>query len=120
MLHTANEPSSVWDQFLGFFAFAYNQYHTLFLIVAIVLGAFVLRWLLGALLNHSVQRVITKVKKTHDVDETQELASAPVTAARIVQRSRTLGTVINSMLTVIVFGAALVVILDVLNVPILG
>ncbi len=109
-----------WSEFwAGLFAFV-SSWKTLFLIVAIILGAFLLRWLLGIILRRSVQRVISNVKKQHDVDETQELASAPQTAARIVQRSRTLGTVINSMLTVVVFGGAFVVILDVLNVPILG
>lgn len=98
----------------------YSRWGVLINIVLIIIAAFVLRWLLGIILRRSVQRVISNVKKAHAVDETQELASAPQTAARIVQRSRTLGTVINSMLSVVVFGAAFVVILDVLNVPILG
>lgn len=89
-------------------------------IVAIVLGAFLLRWLLLVILRRSIERVVSGVKKTHNVEETQELASAPLRAARIVQRTRTLGTVINSVLTVVVFGAALVLILDVLGVPVLG
>lgn len=109
-----------WSEFwAGLFAFV-SSWKTLFVILAIILGAFALRWLLGIILRRSVQRVISNVKKAHSVDETQELASAPQTAARIVQRSRTLGTVINSMLSVVVFGAAFIVILDVLNVPILG
>ncbi len=91
-----------------------------FTIVAIVVGAFVVRWLLLVILRRSVERVISGVKKTHNVEETQELASAPLHAARIVQRTRTLGTVINSVLTVVVFGAALVLVLDVLGVPVLG
>jgi small conductance mechanosensitive channel len=89
-------------------------------IVAIVVGAFVLRWLVLLILRRSIERVVSGVKKTHNVQETQELASAPLRAARIVQRTRTLGTVINSVLTVIVFGAAIVLVLDVLGVPVLG
>ena len=88
--------------------------------VGIVVGAFLLRWLLLVILRRSIERVISGVKKTHNVEETQELASAPLYAARIVQRTRTLGTVINSVLTVIVMGAALVLVLDVLGVPVLG
>lgn len=90
------------------------------MIVAIVVGAIVLRWLLLVILRRSIEQVISGVKKTHNVEETQELASAPLHAARIVQRTRTLGTVINSVLTVVVVGAALVLVLDVLGVPVLG
>lgn len=89
-------------------------------VVAIVVGAFVVRWLLLLILRRSIDRVVSGVKKTHNVEETQELASAPLHAARIVQRTRTLGTVINSVLTVVVFGAAIVLMLDVLGVPVLG
>lgn len=89
-------------------------------IALIVVGAFVVRWLLLVILRRSIERVVSGVKKTHNVEETQELASAPLRAARIVQRTRTLGTVINSVLTVLVLGVALVLTLDVLRVPVLG
>ncbi len=89
-------------------------------IVIIVVGTFVVRWLLLVILRRSIERVVSGVKKTHNVEQTQELASAPLRAARIVQRTRTLGTVINSSLTVILLGAALVLILDTLGVPVLG
>lgn len=108
------------DSLLGFVGNVYAEWGTLINIVLIVVGAFVLRWLLLVILRRSIERVITGVKKTHNVEETQELASAPLHAARIVQRTRTLGTVINSVLTVIVMSAALVLILDVLGVPVLG
>lgn len=89
-------------------------------VVLIVVGAVVLRWLLLVILRRSIERVVSGVKKTHNVEQTQELASAPLRAARIVQRTRTLGTVINSSLTVILLGAALVLILDTVGVPVLG
>ncbi|MEO6942271.1 MAG: mechanosensitive ion channel domain-containing protein [Terrimesophilobacter sp.] len=89
-------------------------------VLLIVVGTFVVRWLLLLILRRSIERVISGVKKSHNVEQTQELASAPLRAARIVQRTRTLGTVINSSLTVVLLGAALVLILDVLGVPVLG
>lgn len=105
-----------WAAIGGFF----NEWRVPLTIVLIVLGTFVVRWVLLLILRRSVERVVSGVKKTHNVQETQELASAPLRAARIVQRTRTLGTVINSVLTVIVVSAALILILDVLGVPILG
>jgi len=89
-------------------------------VILIVVGAVVVRWLLLVILRRSIERVVSGVKKTHNVEQTQELASAPLRAARIVQRTRTLGTVINSSLTVVVLSAAFVLILDVLGVPVLG
>jgi len=95
-------------------------WETPMLIVGIIVGALVLRWLLLITLRRSIDRVVTGVKKNHNVEQTQELASAPLSAARIVQRTRTLGTVINSVLTVVVIGVALIAVLQVLGVPVLG
>ncbi len=106
----------VWDALGGFIV----KWSVPITIVGIIVGAFLVRWLLLVILRRSIERVISGVKKTHNVEETQELASAPLRAARIVQRTRTLGTVINSVLTVIVMGTALVLVLDVLGVPVLG
>ena len=96
------------------------DWQILVVILAIVVGALVLRWLLLVILRRAIDRVVSGVKKNHNVEETQELASAPLSAARIVQRTRTLGTVINSVLTVVVLTAALIAILQVVGVPVLG
>ena len=89
-------------------------------IAAIIVGALLVRWLLLIILRRSIERVISGVKKSHNVEETQELSASPLRAARVVQRTRTLGTVINSVLTAIVMGVAAVAILEVLDVPVLG
>lgn len=118
-LPTAVDPTP-WGTFVAWVANVYEQWHVLIDIALIIVGAFVVRWLILVIMRRSIDRVVSGVKKTHNVQETQELASAPLRAARIVQRTRTLGTVINSVLTAIVVGAALVLILGVLNVPVLG
>lgn len=109
-----------WVTFWAGIGAFFDEWRIPLTIVLIVLGTIVVRWMLLVILRRSVERVVSGVKKTHNVQETQELASAPLRAARIVQRTRTLGTVINSVLTVIVVSAALVLILDVLGVPVLG
>lgn len=108
--------AEIWAAIGGFF----NDWRIPATIVIILVGTVVVRWLLLVILRRSIERVVSGVKKTHNVEQTQELASAPLRAARIVQRTRTLGTVINSSLTVILLGAALVLILDTLGVPVLG
>ncbi|HMM83064.1 MAG TPA: mechanosensitive ion channel [Terrimesophilobacter sp.] len=109
-----------WADFWAAIGGFVNDWRVPMTIVAIVVGTVVLRWLLLVILRRSIDRVVSGVKKTHNVEQTQELASAPLRAARIVQRTRTLGTVINSSLTVILLGAALVLILDTVGVPVLG
>ena len=120
MNHFSIESPTPWDAFLGFLASIYEPWHVAIDIVVIVVGALILRWLLLIMLRRSIDRVVIGVKKNHNVEQTQELASAPLSAARIVQRTRTLGTVINSVLTVVVLGVAVVAILQVLAVPVLG
>ncbi len=112
--------STPWGAFVGFLASVYEPWHILFNIVIIIVAAILVRWLILVVMRRSINSVISGVKKSHNVQETQELASAPLKAARIVQRTRTLGTLINSVLTVIILGTALVLILQVLGVPVLG
>lgn len=114
------DDSTLWGAFTEFVGSVYGQWHVLIDIVAIIIGAIVIRWLILLIMRRSIDRVVSGVKKSHNVQETQELASAPLRAARIVQRTRTLGTVINSVLTVVVLGTAFVLVLTVLNVPVLG
>lgn len=109
-----------WTSFGAAIGDIFAEWRVPLTIVLIVVGVIVLRWLLLLILRRSIERVVSGVKKTHNVELTQELASAPLRAARIVQRTRTLGTVINSFLTVVLLGAALVLVLDVLGVPVLG
>lgn len=109
-----------WDAFVAFVASVYLPWHILIDIVLILVGAILIRWLILVVVRRSIDQVVSGVKKSHNVEETQELASAPLKAARIVQRTRTLGTVINSVLTVIVLGTAFILVLQVLGVPVLG
>jgi Small-conductance mechanosensitive channel len=108
--------TSFWTEVGGFL----GDWQAPLKIVAIVIGALLVRWLLLVILRRSIERVISGVKKSQNVEETQELSASPLRAARVVQRTRTLGTVINSVLTVFVMGVAVVAILEVLRVPVLG
>lgn len=80
-------------------------------VAAIVLGALVLRWILLRVIRRVVNQVVTGVKKKHQVDDTRELAASPLAAVRVVQRTRSLGSVFGNAVTgVIVVVAVLMVI----------
>lgn len=94
------------------------EYGIIFRIVLIVLGAIVARWVLIFILKRTVNQVVSGVKKSQDVEATAELSQSPKLAARMVQRTRTLGTVGGNLITWIVALAALVMVLDQLGVSV--
>lgn len=65
-------------------------------IVFTLIGGVVAIALLRIGISRIVNRVVTDVKKRHGVDDTQALTMSPVEAMRQVQRTRTLGSVLNS------------------------
>lgn len=90
-----------WDAILGFF----DEYRVLFRILLIIAVALVVNWLLRRLLTRAVHSVVRGVKRSQDVESTQELVAGPHLNARAVQRTRTLGSFgrnVISWLTVIV------------------
>jgi len=79
-------------------------------VLAIILGAVITRWVLLRVIRRVVDRIVSGVKKKHNVDDTRELAASPLGAVRVVQRTRSLGSVFSNAITgVIVVVASLLV-----------
>ncbi len=98
----------------AFVAFV-TQYQVPIKIVAIVLAAAVLHWVLRLLLKRAVNRVVTGVKKAQNVDSTQELVASPRLNARAVQRTRTLGGIGRHVISWVIVIVASVMVLGQLN-----
>ncbi|CAG7609495.1 mechanosensitive ion channel family protein [Leucobacter soli] len=94
----------------------YTDYRVLFNILLIVLLAITANWLLRRLLTRAVQGVVSGVKRSQDVESTQELTAGPYLNARAVQRTRTLGTVGRHVITWVIVVIALILILGQLQV----
>jgi small conductance mechanosensitive channel len=89
----------------AFFAFAP------FKALAIIIGAVLLRIILQFVINRVVSRVVSGVKKKQNAEDTMALFASPLAAVRTVQRTRALGSVLNSAVTtaiIIVAGILLV------------
>ena len=71
-------------------------------VVTVIVVAVVLNWLLRIAIRRTVDRVVSGAKKRHSVEDTQALIASPLAAARIVQRTRALGTVFNSAVTAMI------------------
>jgi len=87
---------------LGFWSNITSFYHDFDVpinVVFIVVGALIARWVLGMVIHRVVHQIVSGVKRLHNVDDTQALATSPVASARIVQRTKTIGSVLNSLVT---------------------
>ncbi|KQN43141.1 MULTISPECIES: mechanosensitive ion channel family protein [unclassified Frigoribacterium] len=112
LLAAATDPAAPiafdWDAF-------WTMWRVPIRIVAILLVAVLLRVALHFTIRRVVDQVVNGIKRKQNVDDTQALMASPLQAVRVVQRTRTLGSVLNNVVTVVVAGIALVLILGELN-----
>jgi small-conductance mechanosensitive channel len=71
-------------------------------VVLVIAVSIALHWVLLRLIRRVVDRVVRGVKKKQNVDDTAALFSSPLAAARVVQRTRALGTVLNGAVTSVI------------------
>ncbi|WP_207457234.1 mechanosensitive ion channel family protein [Herbiconiux sp. SYSU D00978] len=67
--------------------------------LAIVVVALIVRYIAGFVIDRVVQRIVHGIKKRQGVEDTQAIDTSPLAAARTVQRTRTLGLVLNNIVT---------------------
>src|SRR5690554_1496477 len=82
-------------------------------VVGVIIGAVILRWVVQFLVRRVVHRVVTGVKKSQNVEFTQELSASPLHAVRVVQRTRTLGNVFGNLFTTVIVMVAFLVIINI-------
>jgi small conductance mechanosensitive channel len=92
-----------------------TTYEAPFRIIGVIIGAVILRWVLIAIIHRVVDRVVSGVKKAQNVDDTVELSASPLHAVRVVQRTRTMGTVLNNLVTWAIVAVAIVLVLGELD-----
>lgn len=74
-------------------------------VVAVLVAAIIARVVFRFAIDRVVNRVVSGVKKRQDAQDVHVVASSPLAAARVVQRTRSLGSVLNN-----VVGTAIVVV----------
>lgn len=80
-------------------------------VAIIIVVAVLIRIVLQFVIHRVVRSIVSGVKKKQGVDDTQALNATPLAAVRVVQRTRTLGGVLSSVVTtVIVIVATLLII----------
>ena len=81
---------------------------TLLQILGIIVGVAVAAWLLRVIIRRVVDRIVNGAKVKARVDDTQALDRSPLSAVRLVQRTRTLGTILQNIVNVVLVIVALV------------
>src|SRR6478672_13140086 len=102
-------PTSLWSGLLN----ALVQIGWNILSVAgIIIGAFILSWILKLVIRRVVNRIVNGAKNKANVDDTQALERSPLAAVRVVQRTRTLGSILGNVVNVTIVIIALVMIVS--------
>lgn len=112
MISAANTTDDVSKWASNAFTQFVETWHVPITIVVTILAAIILRLLLRRMIKQVVDQVVTGVKKRQGADDTQALIASPVQAARVVQRTRTLGSVLENLATVVIAVIALAVIVS--------
>lgn len=86
----------------------------------IIGGAFLLSWILRVVIRKVVSRIVSGVKKGQNVSDTQALVASPLAAVRLVQRTRTLGSVLTNIVNVTIGIVAIILIVNVFAENVLG
>ena len=81
-------------------------------VLLIIVVSILVRIILQFVIRRVVDRIVNGVKKKQNVDDTMALQASPLAAVRIVQRTRALGGVFNSVVTTIVVIVAVVMIIS--------
>jgi small-conductance mechanosensitive channel len=108
---------AAWWEAIGAFI---ERFRTPLSIVAIIAIAVLVRLALNFIIDRSVNRIVNGVKKRQNVDDTQALTNSPLAAARVVQRTRTIGSVLRNVVTAVIVILAILAIVSAIDTDITG
>jgi small-conductance mechanosensitive channel len=116
VLTAVSTPPPVSSGLTAFFASdAWKAWGVPIHILAIIVIAIVVRIVLRFVINRVVDRIVNGVKKRHELQDTQAVLASPLNAVRVVQRTRTLGSVFNNIVSAVVVIVALLLIVSSLD-----
>ncbi|SDH18988.1 mechanosensitive ion channel family protein [Microbacterium pygmaeum] len=83
-------------------------------VLGIVLGAILIGWVLKLVIRRVVRRIVNGAKNKANVDDTQALDRSPLASVRLVQRTRTLGSIMQNIVNVTIVIVSLLLVINVL------
>ncbi|MBF0814937.1 mechanosensitive ion channel [Microbacterium paludicola] len=91
----------------------------LWIAITIVVCALI-AWVLRLLVRRVVDRIVQGAKSKAKVDDTRALERSPLAAVRLVQRTRTLGSILTNIINTTVVIVAIILIINIINENLLG
>ena len=91
-----------------------SGWHKLVVVVCVIVGAVVVRGILLFIIRRVVRRIVNGAKKRQNFDDTQALLMSPLAAVRIVQRTKTLGSVFSNIVTTLLIIVVILVLFNTL------
>ncbi|MGY3128635.1 small-conductance mechanosensitive channel [Agrococcus sp. UYP33] len=85
-------------------------------ILIVIVGAFIAFRIVRTIIGRVVGGVVSGVKRRADAADTEALSNSPLAQVRVVQRTRAIGSVLNTMLAWVTAALALILILSILGV----
>lgn len=93
---------------------------TLVHIAAIIAVCALIAWLLRSLIKRVVDRIVRGAKSRARVDDTRALERSPLASVRLVQRTRTLGSILHNIVNTAIVIVALILIVNAIDAGLLG
>jgi moderate conductance mechanosensitive channel len=109
--------SEVWSQIGAWFVSAGLALAS---VAGIILAAVVIVWILRFVIRRVVNRIVNGAKSKANVDDTQALERSPLASVRVVQRTRTLGSILQNIVNVTVVIISMLLIVNILAPTALG
>jgi len=91
------------------------------LAIAIAIGAaLLLSWIMRRLIARVVDRIVRGAKSRADAEDTRAIDMSPLAQVRIVQRTRTLGSILTNIVSVTIVIVTILIVVSIINQDILG
>jgi small conductance mechanosensitive channel len=112
---TPSAAGNAWNDFVSWLTAETNPWHKLFYTIAVIVIALIVRFILRFVIDRIVRRIVNGVKKRQGLNDTQAVLASPLNAVRVVQRTRTLGSVFNNIASAVIIIVAILLIVTNLN-----
>ncbi|UNK72336.1 mechanosensitive ion channel domain-containing protein [Microbacterium sp. H1-D42] len=113
----ATDDPTIWEKFLAVLTAIGGKLLNIAIIIAVCV---VLSFLLRLVIRRVVHRIVDNAKSKADVADTVALERSPLADMRLVQRTRTLGTILQNIVNVTLVIVALILIITTIDDKILG
>lgn len=88
--------------------------------VIYIFGGIIARKVLLWVIHRFVDQIVGGVKKRQQVDQTSQIVASPLAAVRVVQRTRTLGSILSNIVTIAIVIVVMLLVVNKVDSSILG